>query len=126
MENFGLYIYLASIADGVKGVAILLAICSVIDIVVCGILRQMDDVSSRNEKVVFGRWLKRGMFSFFASIFIILFVPSTKTCYHILGVSAATEIYQNSDALQQLPEKSIEALNRVLDSIASDSGEEEE
>lgn len=124
MENFGLYIYLASIADGVKDVAILLAICSVIDIVVCGILRQMDDVSSINEKVIFGRWLKRGMFSFFASIFIILFVPSTKTCYHILGVSAATEIYQNSDALQQLPEKSIEALNRVLDSIASDSGEE--
>lgn len=126
MENFGLYIYLASIADGVKDVAILLAICSVIDIMVCGILRHMDDVSSCNEKVIFSRWLKRGMFSFFASIFIILFVPSTKTCYHILGVSAATEIYQNSDALQQLPEKSIEALNRVLDSIASNSEEEEE
>lgn len=124
MENLGLWIYLASIADGVENVAILLAICSVIDIVVCGILRQMDDVSSHNDKVILGRWLKRGVFSFFASIFIILFVPSTKTCYHILGITAATEIYQSSDALQQLPQKSIEALNRLLDSIAAEDSEE--
>lgn len=118
MENLGLWIYVASIADGIKGVAILLTICSVIDIIVCGILQQMDDVSSHNDKVILGRWLKKGVLLFFASIFIILFVPSTKTCYHILGVSAATEIYQNSEALQQLPEKSVKALNRLLDSIA--------
>lgn len=43
------------------------------------------------------------------------------TCYQIFGV---TEVIKNSEALQELPEKSFEAINRLLDSIASEDKEE--
>lgn len=36
------------------------------------------------------------------------------------GVTIATEVIKNSEALQELPEKSFEAVNRFLDSIASE------
>lgn len=42
------------------------------------------------------------------------------TCYQIFGVTIATEVIKNSEALQELPEKSFEAVNRFLDSIASE------
>lgn len=32
----------------------------------------------------------------------------------------AVELYQNSEALQQLPEKSLNAFNRILDSICEE------
>lgn len=53
-------------------------------------------------------------------MFAIL-VPSRSTCYQIFGV---TEVIKNSEALQELPEKSFEAINRLLDSIASEDKEE--
>lgn len=55
-------------------------------------------------------------------IFVIL-IPSRSTCYQIFGV--ATEVIKNSEALQELPEKSFEAINRLLDSIASEDKEKE-
>lgn len=51
-------------------------------------------------------------------LFIAVLVPSKSTMYQILGVTVATEVVKNSEALQQLPEKSFEALNRFLDSVA--------
>ena len=35
-----------------------------------------------------------------------------------MTVIVATEVIKNSEALQELPEKSFEAINRFLDSIA--------
>ena len=49
---------------------------------------------------------------------IFILTPSKKTAYQILGVTVATEVIKNSEALQELPEKSFEAINRLLDSIA--------
>lgn len=41
------------------------------------------------------------------------------------GVTVATEVIKNSEALQELPEKSFEVINRLLDSIASEDKEKE-
>lgn len=49
---------------------------------------------------------------------IFILTPSKKTAYQILGVTVATEVVKNSEALQELPEKSFEAINRFLDFIA--------
>ena len=38
----------------------------------------------------------------------------------IFAVNTAVELYQNSEALQQLPEKSLNAFNRILDSICEE------
>lgn len=44
--------------------------------------------------------------------------------YCIFGVTIATEVIKNSEALQELPEKSFEVINRLLDSIASEDKKE--
>lgn len=56
-------------------------------------------------------------------VLTILF-PSRSTCYQIFGVTIATEVIKNSEALQELPEKSFEVINRLLDSIASEDKKE--
>lgn len=51
---------------------------------------------------------------------IYTIVPNRTTCYQIFAVNTAVELYQNSEALQQLPEKSLNAFNRILDSICKE------
>lgn len=51
---------------------------------------------------------------------IYTIAPSRTTCYQIFAVNTAVELYQNSEALQQLPEKSLNAFNRILDSICEE------
>lgn len=57
---------------------------------------------------------------------IFILTPSKKTAYQILGVTVATEVVKNSEALQELPEKSFEAINRLLDSIAPEEKKDTE
>ena len=64
-------------------------------------------------------WKYTGIIGIISVMFAIL-VPSRSTCYQIFGVTIATEVIKNSEALQELPEKSFEAVNRFLDSIASE------
>lgn len=125
MENLALLIYLCSMADA------LLILCGAI-IFVCIILVG-SGVLIRNEATCIGEvkavkyWdgvIRKSIISGVICALICIIVPSKKTCYQIMGVIAAVELYQNSDALRQLPEKSFEALNRLLDSIAADDREE--
>lgn len=69
-------------------------------------------------------WKYTGIIGAISMIFVIL-IPSRSTCYQIFGVTVATEVIKNSEALQELPEKSFEAINRLLDSIASEDKEKE-
>lgn len=54
----------------------------------------------------------------------VIFTPQKSDCYQIFGITVATEVIKNSEALQELPEKSFEAINRLLDSIASEDKKE--
>jgi len=44
-------------------------------------------------------------------------IPRAKMSYMIVGVNTLQEIVENNKSIQELPQKSIEALNRWLDSI---------
>lgn len=58
-------------------------------------------------------------------MFLTVLIPSKETSYQILGITVATKIIKDSKALQELPEKSFEALNRFLDSIVPEEKQEE-
>ena len=64
------------------------------------------------------RWWKRFLIIGIPSLFLTVLIPSKETSYQILGITVATKVIKDSKALQELPEKSFEALNRFLDSIA--------
>ncbi len=116
MENLGWLLYLCSIADRVGSVAILFLIISVITTVTYANL----DCELAAAK----RWWKRFLIIGIPSLFLTILVPSKETSYQILGITVATKVIKDSKALQELPEKSFEALNRFLDSIAFEVEEE--
>lgn len=70
------------------------------------------------------RWWKYTGIAGIISIVFTILVPSRSTCYQIFGVTIATEVIKNSEALQELPEKSFKAVNRFLDSIATEDEED--
>lgn len=116
MEHLGLWIYLCSVLYGVGIVAVLLVIVCIIAIIATYIYMINDECSPLTASKV----LKRCMIIGIPCLFIAVLVPSKSTMYQILGVTVATEVVKNSEALQQLPEKSFEALNRFLDSVAQE------
>lgn len=77
------------------------------------------------ELVTAKKWWKWCLAVGIPCMLIFILTPSKKTAYQILGVTVATEVVKNSEALQELPEKSFEALNRFLDSIVPEEEQEE-
>lgn len=120
MENLGWLLYLCSIADRVVSVAILFLIISVVGSTITTVIYTNLDCELAAAK----RWWKRFLIIGIPSLFLIILVPSKKTSYQILGITVATKVIKDSKALQELPEKSFEALNRFLDSIAFEVEEE--
>lgn len=123
MENLGLFIYLAGIADAVILIAWIAAVvCMGVSLVyLCSSIEEHND----DDKKESFRAAKRWALYLCLCLVVAVFVPSKKTCYQIFGVTKAVELYRSSESLQQLPEKSIEALNRLLDSIAPEEGKAE-
>lgn len=121
MENLGLFIYFAGVADSLIIVAGFAAfVCAAVAFIY---LHSAHD-SYGDEASAYFSLAKRWGIIAIACCMASTFIPSKRTCYEIFGVTAAAELYKNSESLQQLPEKSVEALNRLLDSIASDDDAE--
>ena len=121
MEGLGWWIYLCSVAGGILTVSLIFSIVFLAAFLITSVAYYNDECELRTAK----KWRKyTGIIGIISVVFAIL-VPSRSTCYQIFGVTVATEVIKNSKALQELPEKSFEAINRLLDSIASEDKEKE-
>lgn len=114
MEGLGWWIYLCSVASGLKMVSLAVFIFCTIAAGVTFFVWSDDEC----ELVTAKKWWKWCLAIGVPCMLIFILTPSKKTAYQILGVTVATEVIKNSEALQELPEKSFEAINRFLDSIA--------
>ena len=112
MENLGLFIYLAGVADAMIIVSIATAIVCAVMACAYMLIGSIDGDDS-DHKIA-----KKCVIILVVCCIVATIVPSKRTCYSIFGITAAIELYKSSESLQQLPEKSVEALNRFLDSIA--------
>lgn len=109
---------MCSVAGGILTVSLIFSIVFLAAFLITSVAYYNDECELRTAK----KWRKyTGIIGIISVVFAIL-VPSRSTCYQIFGV--ATEVIKNSEALQELPEKSFEAINRLLDSIASEDKEE--
>lgn len=116
MEGLGWWIYLCSVAGGILTVSLIFSIVFLAAFLITSVAHYDDECELRTAK----KWRKyTGIIGIISVVFAIL-VPSRSTCYQIFGVTVETEVIKNSEALQELPEKSFEA----LDSIASEDKEE--
>lgn len=121
MENLGWLMYLCSIADGVGSVATLLLGISIAGFITTAITYANLDCELATAK----RWWKKFLIIGIPSLFLTVLIPSKEISYQILGITVATKIIKDSKALQELPEKSLETLNRFLDSIIPEEKQEE-
>lgn len=122
MEGLGWWIYLCSIAGGILTVAILFLVVSMVAFASTSILYLNDDCELKSAK----KWWKYSGIVGTISVLFVILTPSKTTCYQIFGVTVATEVIKNSEALQELPEKSFEAINRLLDSVAANDNKDKE
>ena len=53
-----------------------------------------------------------------------MLIPSTKTCYLILGVTETVEYISNNDELKKLPDNAVKALNYWLEKQIKEDKEE--
>lgn len=54
-------------------------------------------------------------------IFSVTLLPSTKSCYRIIGLGTVIEYIKNSDEAKQLPDNAIKAINYYLEQIPKEN-----
>ena len=120
MSELGWTVYLIDIFSKISTVASVITIVS--GIIAGGVLFAMwmnatDDIPT--DKTI-KKTAKISIVTAISFGLIYTIAPNRTTCYQIFAVNTAVELYQNSEALQQLPEKSLNAFNRILDSICEE------
>ena len=106
MENIGWTIYLCGLADNF--------------IILFGIIGGLFGVISI---IYFFYWADCGKGSYkikypiisITFIFLAMLIPSTKTCYLILGVTETVEYISNNEEIKKLPDNAVKALNYWLE-----------
>lgn len=122
MEGLSWQIYFCSITGGILTVALLCLIASIGAFIIPSFIYLNDECKLESAK----KWRKYSGIVGTISMLLVILTPSKTTCYQIFGVTVATEVIKNSEALQELPEKSFEAINRLLDSIAANDNKDKE
>lgn len=115
MENIGWIIYLCGLADSFTAFF--------------GIIGGIFGVSSI---VYFFYWADCGKgpykikYPIISITFILLamLIPSTKTCYLILGMTETVEYISNNEEIKKLPDNAIKALNYWLEEQVKEDKEE--
>lgn len=120
MSELSWIIYLSDIFNKISTVALGITIVSGITIVGALFAIGMNVTYDTSADKAIRKLAKISIITTASSGLIYTIVPNRTTCYQIFAVNTAVELYQNSEALQQLPEKSLNAFNRILDSICEE------
>ena len=62
---------------------------------------------------------------FFVSVFINIFIPTTKQALLIYGVGGTIDYIKSNDTAKQLPDKCVKALDKYLDNLTKEENQKE-
>lgn len=74
------------------------------------------------------KWMrnaKRCAVIFFVSVFINIFIPTTKQALLIYGVGGTIDYIKSNDTAKQLPDKCVKALDKYLDYLTKEENQKE-
>ena len=74
------------------------------------------------------KWMrnaKRCAVIFFVSVFINIFIPTTKQALLIYGVGGTIDYIKSNDTSKQLPDKCVKALDKYLDNLTKEENQKE-
>ena len=80
------------------------------------------DVSSGTLKIL-QKIKKVSLFVFIPSLLIAAFMPNSKQAAIIFTAGSAIEYVQNNEKLQELPDKTVDCLNKFIDEYLNESEE---
>lgn len=108
-------LYLCSISGSIKTfLGIFTAIVLILFIIgLLDSLERVDTTKALKENLKF-------LYISFLSALLCALIPSTKECYLIFGVGSVIEYCTSSEEVKKLPNNTIKALNRYLESIQQD------
>lgn len=110
-------LYLCSIAGNIK---VIFGVCAGLFILTfwCRVSYLVDakDIDARDAFKVYKKYL----YLTTLSLVLCALTPSTKECYFIFGVGSVVEYCTSSEEVKKLPNNTIKALNRYLESIQQD------
>lgn len=76
------------------------------------------DVYSDDDKRKFSmwkKWFKASCITIITTFVLLIFVPSERQIYLIYGVGGTIDYIKNNDAAKQLPDKTIQCLDKFMD-----------
>ena len=71
------------------------------------------------------RYAKIGVIVFLVSVFINIFIPTTKQALLIYGVGGTIDYIKSNDTAKQLPDKCVKALDKYLDNLTKEENQKE-
>lgn len=116
MEQLGWWIYLVTIVDSLRNISAVVLISMAIIFGGALIIYLSELLTLENLK----KWGKYTSIISIICTIILIFTPSKTELYQILGANAVVKVVKNSESLQQIPEKTFDAINRFLDSVCKD------
>lgn len=66
---------------------------------------------------------KRCLISFFVSVFINFFIPTTNEALLIYGVGGTIDYIKSNDTAKQLPDKCVKALDKYFDNLTKEENQ---
>jgi hypothetical protein len=80
-------------------------------------------ISYKEERDAADKWLKRGAISFLICMLGVVFIPSEKQLYAIVGIGGTLDYLKDNDKAKQIPDKVIDAVYKYLDDGKEEKGE---
>ena len=71
------------------------------------------------------RYAKIGVIVFLVSVFINIFIPTTKQALLIYGVGGTIDYIKSNKTAKQLPDKCVKALDKYLDNLTKEENRKE-
>lgn len=82
-------------------------------VIAAGMATEIDE----EDRKPFYKWIRRCGIAFIITSIMAVFTPSTKDLYAIYGIGGVIDYVQSNETAKQLPDKTIEALDKWLDKM---------
>lgn len=102
--------------SAINGVLMFIFIASFIIAILCFFTWVDDDFKDKNLK----KWFIRTITISCVSLILYVFTPTEKQAYIIYGVGGTIDYLKSNETAEQLPDKCIQALDKVVDNYLKD------
>ena len=118
-------IYLLGLLGNLNTFFAIMALCIFLGLVFGIIYRNAELSFNCNKEALdaFDKWLKRGIISFLICLMGLVFIPTEKQLYAIVGIGGTLNYLKSNDKAKQIPDKVIDAVYKYLDDGKEEKGE---